>query len=180
MPKISPPLFIFRNLARRKRSGVSPVIATTIILAITVALGLSLWGFANSAVGTATVQYSQAIDDYGEVVRNHRFIIANVDFNNPSANSVAFWVYNNGRMNATIGENHMILTCSGCIQPEPVPNGLTPDPFDPLDPNPFTLTPKTLKKFVFDSGTTLEPGKTYELTVVSDAGLAQTYVKKAE
>lgn len=176
----TPPPF-FLNRTRRckcKRRGISPVIATTIILAITIALGLGLWGFVNSGVGTATVQYSQAIDEYGEIVRNHRFVIANVDFNNPSSNSLAFWVYNNGRIDATISEAHIILICTGCTGSPPAPNGLTQEDPDDLT-KPLTLSPKTLKKFHFDAGTTLESGATYELTVVSDDGLTQTFVKKA-
>jgi hypothetical protein len=179
MLKTSPLFFIFKNLMRKKRYGVSPVIATTIILAITIALGLGLWGFVNSGVGTATVQYSQAIDEYGDVVRNHRFILANVDFDNPSNDDVAFWVYNNGKINATISEDHIILTCKESCAGTPAPDLLTQeDPADPLSP--FTVPPKTLKKFYFAAGTTLESGKTYELTVVSEEGLTQTFVKKAD
>jgi flagellin-like protein len=161
----------------RQRRGISPVIATTIILAITIVLGLALWGFANSGVGTATVKYSEAVTEYGEIVRSHRFVIANMDFNNPSANNVAFWVYNNGKLDATISSVHVILTCKDCTGSGPSPSGLTQD--SPADPgNPLSLAPKTLKKFYFSAGATLETGKTYELTVVSDAGLTNTFVKK--
>jgi flagellin-like protein len=173
----SPSSFIFGREIRRSRRGVSPVIATTIILAITIVLGLALWGFANSGVGTATTQYSEAVTEYGEIVRNHRFVIANMDFNNPSINNVAFWVYNNGKLDATISSDHVILTCKDCTGSGPNPTGLTQD--SPADlANPLTLPPKTLKKFYFNAGATLETGKTYELTVVSDAGLTNTFVKK--
>jgi flagellin-like protein len=171
------PSFIFRKGKNKSRRGVSPVIATTIILAITIVLGLALWGFANSGVGTATTQYSEAVTEYGEIVRNHRFVIANMDFNNPSTNNVAFWVYNNGKLDGTISSDHVILTCKDCTSFGANPTGLTQD--SPTDPdNLLTLAPKTLKKFYFNAGATLEAGKTYELTVVSDAGLTQTFVKK--
>jgi flagellin-like protein len=164
----------------RQRRGISPVIATTIILAITIVLGLALWGFANSGVGTATVKYSEAVTEYGEVVRNHRFVIANVDFNNPPSppNNVAFWVFNSGKLDATISSDHVILTCKDCSPGfEPNPNGLTQD--SPIDNSkPYTVPSNTLKKFYFNAGDALETGKTYELTVVSDAGLTQTYIKK--
>lgn len=161
----------------RQRKAVSPVIATTIILAITITLGLALWGFANSGVGAATTQYSEAITEYGEVVRNHRFVIANMDFNNPSSDNLAFWVYNNGKLDATISSDHIILTCKDCTGSGPTPSGLTQDSPDDAG-SPLTFAPKTLKKFYFDAGATLQAGKTYELTVVSDDGLTQTFVKK--
>ena len=71
---------------------MSPVIATTIILAITITLGLSLWSFANSGVGAATATYSNVVAEYGEFT-NDKFIITSVAFNNPSNQHVAIWVY---------------------------------------------------------------------------------------
>jgi hypothetical protein len=152
------------------------VIATTIILAITIALGLGLWGFANSGVGTATVQYSEAVNEYGEVVRNHRFVIANMDFNNPGSNKVAFWIYNNGKLDATIKADNVFIICTiGCsATPSPASNLVS----DGADPANLSVPSKSLKKFYFD--TTLESGmgtRVYELTVASEEGLVQTYVK---
>lgn len=178
----TPPFFVSRKI-RKKRSGVSAVISTTIIIAITVTLGLALWGFANSGVGTATTKYSQAVDAYGDIIRYHRYVIANVDFDNPAAippRNVAFWIYNSGKLNTTISENLVIITCKDC-DPKFIdnPTGLTQvSPDDPSQP--LTVFPKSLKKFYFDSGDTLQLGKTYELTVVSDAGLTQTFIKRME
>jgi flagellin-like protein len=171
------PSFIFRKKNSRSRRGISPVIATTIILAITIALGLGLWGFANSGVGTATVQYSEAVTEYGDIVRNHRFIIANMDFNNPGSNQVAFWIYNNGKLDATINPNNIFMICTiGCaLGFDPAPASLV---FAEDGSTDYTVAPKTLKKFYFT--TTLESGagiRVYELTVASDEGLTQTYVK---
>jgi flagellin-like protein len=171
----TPPSFIFRK-GTRSRRGISPVIATTIILAITIALGLGLWGFANSGVGSATVQYSEAVNEYGEVVRNHRFIIANMDFNNPGSNKVAFWIYNNGKLDATINANNVFIICTiGCSSDPVAASNVRVDGVDPTN---LTVSPKSLKKFYFD--TTLESGavdKVYELTVASDEGLTHTFVK---
>jgi flagellin-like protein len=169
------PPFIFGKKNSRSRRGISPVIATTIILAITIALGLGLWGFANSGVGTATVQYSNAVTEYGEVVRNHRFIIANMDFNNPGANQVAFWVYNSGKLDATINANNVFIICTIGCSSDPVASNVRAEGADPTN---LTVSPKSLKKFYFD--TTLESGavdKVYELTLASDEGLTQTFVK---
>jgi flagellin-like protein len=169
--------------SNRQRRGVSPVIATTIILAVTISLGLALWGFANSGIGNAMVQYSEAVNEYGDIVRNHRYVIANMDFDNPAAtppSHMSFWIYNNGKVETTISEAHLIVTCKDCSAAfDPSPTGLTQvDPDDATQP--LTVFSKKLKKFHFDTLTTLEPGRTYELTIVSDAGLVQTYVKKSD
>lgn len=177
MSKPSLPSFLFGKRSTKSRRGISPVIATTIILAITIVLGLALWSFANSGVGTATVKYSEAVNEYGEIVRHHRYVIANVDFNNPNppANQVSFWIYNNGKLNTTISADHVLLTCDLCASSYN-PDGLVQD--SPDDPsNPLTVFPKSFKKFHFNAGAALESGKAYELTVVSDEGLTQTYVK---
>jgi len=171
----SPFLPLFRKGKFKSRRGISPVIATTIILAITITLGLALWAFANSGVGTATTQYSEAVTEYGDVVRNHRFVIANMDFNNPNSNQVSFWVYNSGKLDATINANNVFITCTGCSSDPASPTNIRSDNPDPTN---LTVTSKTLLKYHFD--TTLESGKTYELTVVSDEGLTQTYLKKSD
>lgn len=177
------------KISQRQRSGISPVIATTIILAITVVLGLALWIFANSGVSNATIQYSEAIEDYGNIVRNHRFVIANMDFD-ASTDKIAFWVYNNGKIDATINQDHILVICkdAGCVSP--TPNSSTLCQHDPSDPNlclaDFTVPSKSLRKFsvtMIDTLPAIDPivsGNTYEVTVLSDQGLAQTYVKKSD
>lgn len=163
---------------RRGRSGVSPVIATTILLGITVTLGLALWSFANAGVGTATQQYAETVTDYGNFASD-RFVIANIDFDNPSTGDVAFWIYNSGRFPTTI--NNVVLTCRDCSAAfDPDPTALTQ--VAPLydASNPLAMDKKTLKKFSFDSQTNIEALKTYDLTVVSETGASQSYVKRSD
>lgn len=174
------------KISNRQRRGISPVIATTIILAITIALGLALWGFANSGVGTATVQYSQAVEDYGDIVRNHRYVIANIDFDSV-ADKMTFWIYNNGKIDTTISGSYIFAICGdGCTKPILDPATLCQYDLDNLgagcqtDPDGvYVVSPKTLSKFSIDMAP-VESGQTYEVTVVSDAGLTQTYVKKSD
>jgi hypothetical protein len=161
---------------RRGRSGVSPLIATTILLGITVTLGLALWSFANAGVGTATQQYAKTVTDYGNFASD-RFVIANIDFDNPSPGYVAFWIYNSGRLPTTM--NNVVLTCRDCSAAfNPDPTGLTQDA--PYGSNPLAMDTKTLKKFYFDSKTNIEALETYELTVVSETGASQSYVKRSD
>jgi flagellin-like protein len=184
------------KISRRQRRGISPVIATTIILAITIVLGLALWQFANSGVSNASIKYSEAVEDYGNIVRNHRYVIANVDLDS-DANTVAFWIYNNGKIDATISENPIIVICKkdkdgDCVSP--IPDSTTLCQHNPSDITQclgdFTVPSKSLRKFSINMSPadpsasppigSIESGKTYEITVLSDAGLAQTYVKKSD
>jgi flagellin-like protein len=181
------------KITNRRRRGISPVIATTIILAITIVLGLALWVFANSGVSNASIQYSEAIEDYGNIVRNHRYVIANIDLD-PSNNEITFWIYNNGKIDATISENPIIVICKDVGCDSPMPNPTTLCKYEPSDPSTcltdFTVPSKKLRKFAISMSPadpsasppigSIESGKTYEITVLSDAGLAQTYVKKSD
>jgi len=168
-----------RKAGKRARSGVSPVIATTILIGITVVLGLALWSFANSGVGTATQEYAESVTDYGRFTSD-RFVIANMDFDNPDANpdiNISFWIFNGGKTSTTINPDVILLTRNGCGNW--APSGLTQqNPDDPLAP--LSVGPDKLKKFSFDAGDNLSActGQTFELTVVSDTGATQTYVKK--
>lgn len=161
----------------RQRRGVSPVIATTIILAITITLGLSLWSFANSGVSVATQEYASAVTSYGEFV-NDKFVIANVDFDNPSDNHISFWIYNNGKLPTTI--DNVALTCKGCSDAfDPEPTGLVQD--SPVDQSkPLTVSSKDLKKFSFNTQTTLEDSMTYELTVITETGATHSFIKRSD
>jgi len=172
---ISSLFFGLRRKMNRNRSGVSPIIATTILLAITIAVGLALWGFANSGVGNASVKYSQAVDSYGEFVGD-RFVIANADFDNPSDGVIAFWIFNSGKLPTTI--SHVVLTCRDCGSDIPQADLA----------GSVTVAPKDLDKITLDlrpsitqiDGTPDYGGKTYELTVLSDTGATQHFVIKSE
>ena len=170
----SPPLSFFFPKSRR-RAGVSPVVATTIILAITVTIGLALWSFANSAFGTATREYGQVITEYSRFTSD-RFVIANIDFNNPAADEMAFWVYNSGKFETTI--NSVVITCKDCSSFDPDPINLTQVSPDDIT-KPLTMASKTLKKFTFETQSTIESDKTYELVIVSDTGATQSYTKRS-
>jgi hypothetical protein len=158
----------------RKRAGISPVIATTIIIAITVTLGLALWAFANTGVGSATQTYSDKIIEYGDYTKD-TFTIANMDFDNPGADQVAFWIFNSGQNPTTI-KDVVLVDRAGCHTWDP--NMLTKDGAAPGD---LTVNSKDLKKFYFSAGDTLAPdcvGQTFELTVFTETGSSQMMIKK--
>ena len=156
----------------KSRSGVSPVIATTIILAITITLGLSLWSFANSGVGAATATYSNVVAEYGKFT-NDNFIITSVAFNNPSNQHVAIWVYNSGDFATNI--SNIAITCKDCTNFNTVSESDVD--FDVTSENP--IPSKQLGKLsVSTDGQTLESGRTYVVQVISTTGAMQEFFQK--
>ena len=155
-------------LPGKSRSGVSPVIATTIILAITITLGLSLWSFANSGVGTATQTYASVVTDYGKYTAD-RFIIANMAFDRPAPGQVTVWIYNSGQLQTEI--ENIVLTCNDCASFAPV----SVDKAQMTGTNP--VPSKSLEDLFFTSGS-LTTGKTYQIQVMSNTGAFQTYFQE--
>ena len=149
----------------RRRSGISPVIATTIVLAITITLGLSLWSFANSGVATATDRYANVVTEFGNYAGD-KFVIANMAFDSPATNQMTVWVYNSGQLSTEI--ESIMLTCKDCSSFSPV----TVDKAALTGTNP--IQSKSLSTLSFDSGT-LADGNTYEVRVLSSTGAYQTY-----
>ncbi|MCI0560424.1 MAG: hypothetical protein MN733_18210 [Nitrososphaera sp.] len=152
------------------KRGVSPVIATTIILAITIVLGLSLWSFANSGVSTATQSYADVVTEYGKFTAD-RFVIASVAFNHPTPDHLTIWVYNSGRSDTTVAT--VLLTCKDCASFTPVQ--LTEAD---LKDGFMTVSPKTLQDMEFDALVTFTSGKTYQVQVISETGAHQTLYQK--
>ncbi|MGH9879493.1 MAG: archaellin/type IV pilin N-terminal domain-containing protein [Nitrososphaerales archaeon] len=154
----------------QSRRGVSPVIATTIILAITVVLGLSLWSFANSGVGAATQSYSEAVTEYGKFTGD-RFVVPSVAFNHPSNGHVTVWVYNSGKLDTTI--NTVLLTCKDCVSFTPIQLGEVD-----LISGSMIVSAKSLQEMDFDAIVTFTTGKTYQVQVISETGAYQTTFQK--
>lgn len=169
----------------KSRRGVSPVIATTIILAITVTLGLSLWSFANSGVGTATQQYANVVTEYGKFTSD-KFIVPTIAFdfpNPPNSNDLTVWVYNNGEKETTI--QTINVSCKDCADPVStgLPVTLTANDLLSGDPDEMKVSSKYLEKLSFDAsaaGAVFTPGDTYKVQVISETGAYQTVFQKAE
>lgn len=156
---------------KKSRSGISPVISTTIILAITITLGLGLWTFANSGVGSATQNYAQVVSSIGNYT-NDRFVPVNAAFDYPSTNQVTVWIYNSGISKTEIA--NIVLTCKDCA-PSFVP--VTVDKAQLTGTNP--ILSKHLEQLSFNSGSTpLSAGSTYEIQITSSTGAHQTYFQE--
>jgi len=166
---------LLRNRSGRRRSGVSPVIATTIILAITIVLGISLWSFANSGVSAATETYANVVKEYGKFTSD-RFVVTSAAFDYQNDNDMVVWVYNSGKFDTTI--QSVIVTCKGTCSALFKPLPLTEA--DLLSGN-MTIATHTLKDLRFASSARNEvftPGETYQVQVVSETGAFQTIYQK--
>ena len=187
----------------RKRAGVSPVIATTIIIAITVALGLGLWAYANTGVTSATLSYADSVKEYGDFTKD-RFVISNIDFNNnPSANHIALWIFNSGKQETDFCayNTNDPARCEDKPSISIVERGgtvpITPSDFCqhmPGDPDPtscltrtmpdgnsvkdFRIPPGEIGKFSFDIGTAVNGTATYEITIFSSTGASASIIQR--
>src|SRR5213593_1794462 len=126
-----------KSVRLRKRAGVSPVIATTIILAITVTLGLALFTYANSGVSSATRSYSDSVKQYGDFTKD-KFVISNIDFNNPTADLISLWIFNSGKQATNLCAASDPTVCETKPPVVVVQRGvgpITPTDFCQYDPN---------------------------------------------
>lgn len=187
MKSTTPPFSFIHGKKGRGRSGISPVIATTILLGITVALGLALWSFANAGVSTATQQYAETVTDYGKFASD-RFVVPSVAYDYAdgaaSANDISVYVYNSGRFETQI--SNVIVTCRDCSPAFGVvtlgvddmnPNG-TPQAGESVD---GTIPSKGLRHIDFDAsalGANFVAGFTYQIQVVGETGAYQTIYQK--
>lgn len=180
-----------KNLRFRRRAGVSPVIATTMILAITIALGLALYSFSLSQTNTSTQSFAQEATDYINY-RNDRFVVTNISFNTDkcgvgNSNCVTTYVFNNGNLPVTIsgvmfGEGLSSLGAY-CIHLQNPPAGQSQD--DAL--NTVTISPGTLTDVSIDTdngacGSTLSlvDDHVYQAKLISKTGSYQeTFQKNA-
>jgi flagellin-like protein len=121
----NPSFYFHRN--DRRRYGVSPVIASVIILGITVTLGLALWTFVNSEVNTSTEVFANEVTDYVNYL-NDRFIIVNMAFQYHHQDvddactfdddlCVTVWIYNNGNLPVKI--NSILFGNSSSVMQQP-------------------------------------------------------------
>ena len=165
-----------RPFIQRKCAGISPVIATTIILAITVTMGLALYSFVNSQSTVATQSFAQEATDYINY-RNDRFVITSLSFHN---DGITAYVFNNGNIPISItqvlvGFDELNYSCQATI------TGSSPIGAKQIGTVEFTNIPKHDNSGnITCGGQTESPPAVYHVKVVSEAGSYQTYFQKYE
>ncbi len=81
-----------------KRRGVSQILASLILITITLSVGFGLFGYVNGAVTTAEAVYQNALQlQINELQES--FIIAAANF---SSSELTIWFFNNGNINSSI------------------------------------------------------------------------------
>ena len=89
----------------RKRStrhsvrAITPVIATIMMIGLTIAVGFAAWAWARSAATNSESNFGNAIGSDINYVKEN-FEVANVNFSSTSPQSATLWIYNNG--NSTV------------------------------------------------------------------------------
>jgi hypothetical protein len=153
-------------MINRIRKGVSPVIATTIIISLTLIVGFATWSFVNSEASAASTAFGQSTASNVNYLRE-RFVITNVAFNYPSSGNVTVWFYNNGAVNTKIVEIYI---------------GTSPTSMTKVPTGNFTTSLPTL--VVGSSGYTTfthrtNSGNTYYIKAIGQFGNVVLYYQKA-
>jgi flagellin-like protein len=87
-----------KNTARwkqKKRLAVSPVIATILLIAITITVGFAAWAWVRSAALSSELNFGRAIGTNINCL-SENFVIPNANFSSTKTNLVTVWFYNNG------------------------------------------------------------------------------------
>ncbi len=182
----------------RSKQGVSPVIATTIILGITVTLGIALWSFANSSAGTSAATYASTVTDYINYLRE-RFVIVNMAFKydaidnsgSPSictdnSRCVSVWIYNNGQVSLNVRSiifadkngSVNITRIYGCVL-HTDNNGssvCSSNPIEIREDSMFRVGAKELGVVTFQSDT-LSNNNSYTVRILTERGNIQAYTQ---
>jgi len=151
-------------MINRVRKGVSPVVATVIIITVTLVVGFAVFAFVNSEAAVASGAFGQSTASYVNCLRE-RFVITNVAFNYPSSGQVRVWFYNNGAINTQIVEIYIGTSTTSMTKISS-----------------FSSTPSTLEvgKSCYVTFTyTINPGITYYIKAVGEFGNVVFYYQKA-
>jgi hypothetical protein len=161
-----------RRMRKRSRSAVSPVIATTIIIAITVVMGLALYSYANSQTNNLTEQFADEATDYINY-KNDRFTITGLSFGtNDDSQKFTAYIFNSGDRTLQIGSATVSDGTSSAISAFCTDDG--------------TITSKDLNGIVFEACDTTNPFSgfdpsttaVYHVKITTVNGSFQTYFQK--
>ena len=177
-----------KNSDKRRRhvSGVSPVISATILMAITVTMGLSLWSMVASQSNSSSESFANEITDYVNYV-NERYTVVNMAFgyDDPKINAcntgladskcATVWVYNFSEKDVKVVD---VLFGKSSVDQRQVSG------FKMLDNNmlkanslgniTLPIDSSVISDSYFSSGFPHD-GKTYYVTVVTEGGSSQAY-----
>ncbi len=140
---------------KRSKQGASEVIATVMMLGLTVAVGFALFSFAQDQAGVQLRAFND--DTVNRINRlNEKFVIVHIAFDHPVSNNVTVWFYNNGKLTTEIKTIFFGNDTSS----------LTEESFAPI---PLTIAPEETKKLTFIVSS-LDPQETYYVRALGKYG----------
>ncbi|MEM3382603.1 MAG: hypothetical protein QXD42_06765 [Nitrososphaerales archaeon] len=151
-------------MINRNKKGVSPVIATTIIITLTLIVGFATWSFVNSEAAAASSAFGESTASNVNYLRE-KFVITNAAFNYPNNGKITIWLYNNGAVNTQIKEIFIGTSTTSMIK------------VSSFTSNPSILEVGKSCCIVFDYST--NSGNTYYIKAVGQFGNIALYYQKA-
>ncbi len=82
----------------RRSKAITPIVATILLIAVTVTAGAGVFSYVNSQAGVSEKRLGDSTASYLNFV-NEKFLTVNANF---SATRVTIWFYNNGNFTTTI------------------------------------------------------------------------------
>jgi archaellum component FlaF (FlaF/FlaG flagellin family) len=80
--------------------GVSPVLASIIMISVTIAGGMAIWSYVNTTSADVTEAYGEDVTSNINSF-NEDFVITYVGLN-ATTDTISIWMYNNGQMDTEI------------------------------------------------------------------------------
>lgn len=165
--------------------GVSPVISTTILLGISVTLGLALWSMVTSNTNSAGEAFTSEVTDYVNYV-NERYVIVNMalEYDEPATNAcnvvvsdrncATIWIFNYSEKDVKVDS---ILFGTSIVQEEvSFKIGASGDNILRANSlNNMTLVYTPLVGGVIDNDPFKQDGTIYYAKVLTEGGASQVY-----
>ncbi|MBI3023365.1 MAG: hypothetical protein HYY68_06510 [Thaumarchaeota archaeon] len=148
----------------RKRSGVSVIVATLLMIAITVSLGVLIFAFASGSLGTLSQSFTNLMTNSADRI-SEKFVVEQATFTTSGTQGADLYVRNVGTIPITLVSVYIVDQSSNTFVSQ------------------FTIsTTVNVGTFVDIPNTTLtftpSPGHTYSFTVASSRGNSVIYNAK--
>ena len=90
-----------RSLRYRERPGVSEIVSTLLLVAVVVSLGVAVFAFASTGLGSLTGSFTGLMSGQGNVVAEH-FVVEQVVYFFPATSGADVYVRNVGTVASTL------------------------------------------------------------------------------
>ncbi|MDG6899607.1 MAG: hypothetical protein JRN59_00245 [Nitrososphaerota archaeon] len=83
------------RVSKTRRRAISELVASVLLIAITLITGFAVWGYVDNQAGTAEQAYGQSVGATANYLQE-KFVVVSMDLSAGSAATV--WLYNNGNV----------------------------------------------------------------------------------